>query len=174
MTKRRDRDYTAELVALRAQVAALNAKHEAVSKAPGTLDEAEQRIDSWLDTLTSGLDLGAYRFVAPSAEEEWRPTAHMASEFTMQVGPLVATVARDALRAALVASVRRHLGDCETFGIEERLAKLDDLEAQLLAFERAEEALICEGERLGMALDRRPDADPRAVLELVGEPQAAA
>lgn len=47
---------------------------------------------------------------------------------------------------------------------DERAAKLLELEAELLAREREEEALIELAEEQGSAIARRLDSDPRAVL----------
>jgi hypothetical protein len=47
------------------------------------------------------------------------------------------------------------------------------LARELLALEREEEALIVAAEESGLAIARRPDADPRAVLGLDDEPAAA-
>ncbi|WP_407186706.1 hypothetical protein [Bradyrhizobium centrosematis] len=47
---------------------------------------------------------------------------------------------------------------------DDRAAKLLQLEAELLAREREEEALIELAEEQGAAIARRLDADPRAVL----------
>ncbi|MCA1377641.1 MULTISPECIES: hypothetical protein [unclassified Bradyrhizobium] len=48
--------------------------------------------------------------------------------------------------------------------LADRAAKLLELEAELLARERDEEALIELAEEQGAAIARRLDADPRAVL----------
>lgn len=51
-----------------------------------------------------------------------------------------------------------------TMSSDERAAKLLELDAELLARERDEEALIELSEEQGVAVARRLDADPRAVL----------
>ncbi|WP_038973303.1 hypothetical protein [Bradyrhizobium genomosp. III] len=51
-----------------------------------------------------------------------------------------------------------------TLSADDRVAKLLELEAELLARERQEEALIELAEEQGAAIARRLDADPRAVL----------
>jgi hypothetical protein len=47
---------------------------------------------------------------------------------------------------------------------EARKAKLRELDARILAFEREEEALICEAAECGQSIDRRENASPAALL----------
>jgi hypothetical protein len=54
-----------------------------------------------------------------------------------------------------------------TMSSRARAAKLADIEAELLACEREEEALIEHGEEQGTPVSRRLDCDPRAVLGIV-------
>lgn len=54
-----------------------------------------------------------------------------------------------------------------TMSSDERAAKLLELEAELLARERDEEAIVELSEEQGAAIARRLDADPRAVLGIV-------
>lgn len=49
----------------------------------------------------------------------------------------------------------------------ERVSALADLDANVPVLERREEAMISEALAAGVQLDRREDADPRAVLCVV-------
>jgi hypothetical protein len=174
-TKRRDRDYRSELAKLRDRVAELHAERADVEKASVPLSEVEQRIDGYLDEQAEArawFSLAAPRLTAPAGEGGWGPMPRLHEGDVM---PMLARAMRAEVRNVLVAEVRRHLdAHGPGLGERERAVRLAELTAELRQVERAEEALVVEAEGLGLVLDRRPDADPAVVLELVDGPKAAA
>lgn len=82
---------------------------------------------------------------------------------------LLAAYFPEAFVAGLLAEAERAAeasGGWGEAGGETRQAELERLAAELLALEHQEEALIMTAGELGIAIARRPDADPRAVLGL--------
>ncbi|MBY3347298.1 hypothetical protein [Rhizobium laguerreae] len=63
---------------------------------------------------------------------------------------------------------------CEDVQEPDRDVMIDALAAHRLTLEREEEAVILQAAADGIVIDRRPDADPRAVLGLVEVEQAEA
>lgn len=101
---------------------------------------------------------------------EWKGASAVRWEFGNQIdgavvagAQLIAWLQRDALLAALYAEIDEMADDKNALSEEQRTAELARIEAQALEQERIEEVLV---EDLGV--DRRPDADPRAVLGLDG------
>jgi hypothetical protein len=77
----------------------------------------------------------------------------------------------DKMTARLTAQVfeeRKAAGVAPGLARAERMATLQKLATEILGAERLEEALLVALEEKGSPLPRRPDADPRAILELDG------
>lgn len=89
---------------------------------------------------------------------------------------LLAWLHRDALIAAIEREIDAAGDDENALSNEQRAAKLRELAAKLFEAECVEEAIIDAAARDGLAIARRPDCDPRAVLGLsidAPEPQRA-
>ena len=78
--------------------------------------------------------------------------------------PFLAAIAPDMLRAALVERVDAFYEGRDDLPEAERARRIEQLEDRILELELAEESAIRAAERAGMAILRRADADPRAVL----------
>lgn len=87
-----------------------------------------------------------------SLEGAWTPT--------LDIGAALAWISGPALEKALHDEIDRMPHPALTMSSDERAAKLLALEAELLARERDEEALIELSEEQGAAVARRLDADP--------------
>lgn len=82
----------------------------------------------------------------------------------LDIGAALAWLDPDAFEKRLHEEIDTLPQPALTMSSDERAAKLLELEAELLARERDEEALIEWSEEQGAAITRRLDADPRAVL----------
>jgi len=82
---------------------------------------------------------------------------------------LLAWATRDQMVAALEKEIREKSRDGDALSASEREATIAQLRAELLAAERQEEAVITAAAAIGHQLDRRRDADIRAVLGLVDD-----
>jgi hypothetical protein len=68
--------------------------------------------------------------------------------------------------AALEAEIDAVASDQQAIPAQERADRLAQIAADRLACERREEAVIEAAAEAGTVLERRPDADPRAVLTI--------
>ncbi|WP_018322559.1 hypothetical protein [Bradyrhizobium sp. WSM2793] len=82
----------------------------------------------------------------------------------LDIGAALAWLDPDAFEKRLHEDIDRLPQPALALSADERAAKLLELEAELLARERDEEALIELADEQGAAIARRLDADPRAVL----------
>ena len=79
---------------------------------------------------------------------------------------MMAFLFRDQFLAALEREISINADDSSALTATERNERMDRLGRELLALERQEEALIVHGAENHQPIERRPDADPRAVLGL--------
>jgi hypothetical protein len=79
---------------------------------------------------------------------------------------MVAWLAPDLLTKALFAEIDAVADDNRAMTAVARAERLAELDAQLLAAEQEEEALVRLALDEGMQADRRAKADPRAVLQI--------
>lgn len=79
---------------------------------------------------------------------------------------LLAWLHKDELLRALDREIDLTADDEHALSTAARTAKLNDIDQEMLAIEREEEALITQTESEGFPVLRRRDADPRAVLGL--------
>ncbi len=82
---------------------------------------------------------------------------------------LLAWLAKDELIERLEGEVDERSDDEHALSDEDRAARLAAIEAECLAVGRDEEHFIEAAAREGFSVQRRPDADPRAVLALSGD-----
>jgi hypothetical protein len=114
--------------------------------------------------------------IAKSAAE-WRADFSLSAVRAYPPAPLgalrlddvpLAAVAPDALEKTLVAALDAAPRDYpDGLPARERPAALAAIDAEILALEIDEEQVICDAEQIGQVIDRRPDADPRAILAVV-------
>lgn len=162
-----------DLEELRGQIRELQGERKRIERAPLSEAEVHATIDAQLEeavealnrTPTAGLlrgnPVGFFHIVAMgepetfSAQENWKKALGLA---VLAGGDRV----KKYLRARVAADAQAAGG----FGLgrEERKAKLAELDAQLFDLELEEERAVCDMEAAGLAISRRADADPRAVL----------
>lgn len=172
-------DTTRSIDELRGQIAALQHERERIAGAPLDADSIRKRVFGLLESEGQAFahrlrfGLGAARVpnsrpyeiqsLTVGCRNERDPDAGITTQRADLTGLLVWLVG-DVVRERLEPVIAQ-LGDG---GINntERVERLAELDSKLLGFERQEEALIVEAETAGMRIVRRPDADPRVVLEV--------
>jgi hypothetical protein len=162
------------LAELRARIAALQAEIERVEQAPIPRDEAVARVPMLVDGLAqrwTPVVSDLMRPAMPSVETIFQG----ATSDPWTLGGVLAKVARDGLVAVLTQELEALYLDIAGSCIPsaERPARLRELRAELLENETTEETVIVEAARAGIKLNRRGDADPRAVLSVPAAASAA-
>jgi hypothetical protein len=149
-----------ELDRVRHRIADLKAKREAVANAAVTRAEAEAAARTYVRTAAE-----RFRPTVGSFVERARPVSNVRDELGHDPEAVLAALAGDRLEAILlqrVAEAYEQHGPGLTAA--ERAAELARIDADLFDLECQEEALCRAAEAAGQEIDRRPDADPRAVL----------
>lgn len=156
---------------LRAQIEAKRAALAEVEAAPVPVDEAEKRLDRWLDRIGLGADLDlrgltAEKLAEPALSIVRRPDGSTdAGPAALEVFGLLVASCRD--------QVRDHLAELLADAYEakpapiaavDRVKRRADLEAEIDALEIAEERAVRALEEAGLAVLRRSDARPQIVL----------
>jgi hypothetical protein len=160
-----------DLEAIRAQRSALVVERHAVEAARISAGEVEAKIDAFLNAAAnSAINVGW--------SDEW-----LSSPTTIDCADRLEIIFAKKPFGALIAfspehrkSIRTNLLECALAtgsrnGLSgtDRAKKLDKIDAEIIALERAEEAHIMAVAEAGIRLPRREDADPAAVLEYDGE-----
>lgn len=156
-----------KLNSLRQRIAALQEEREALRRRPRTREEALAAVEDWIETNTDH-----YTVESPLRYAE--PTLHFQlgddTERT-DLHRLLATLFPDRVRQYAAAQIDLALAEAEPISQEAADRRREEIDAEVLALERQEEALIEQLEDGGEPVARRAEADPRAVLGL-DEPPA--
>lgn len=130
--------------------------------APASREEMLSAIDAGLDRYAenarSAFDIST--LLASDSAPRFNPRDPHVSDI---VGLLVLTD-RDLIRGLIVDRIDRALANREGIARTERTARIAEAEAALFDLELEEERTVRIAEAAGLAVQRRPDADPRAVL----------
>lgn len=152
----------------RKQIAELTARYDAVMRAPETADELKQQIDA---SIEGAISQGRVSINAIRRDGDPARLASYVSHIGGQAPNVSAMFGllvwgmRDQLREKLHALVdATDLTGAMTD--TSRAKELGRIARERLTLERLEEALICAAELDGVSIARRPDADPRAILEI--------
>ena len=145
------------LESLRESILDLIESQKQVERLPVDEQTALDRVEDWvrqqandvtgqLSPSTFGQSSQRYRF----------PKVDLSAAVAKYLAPQVEVAMKDA--------VSRFYQTTTGLSESERSRRLDDIDRQILDLELAEESIIREAEKYGMTLQRREDADPRAVL----------
>lgn len=160
-----------DLAPLRAAIYEKEEEALLIGQTPDTYDDMVRRSDNAIDALAAE---GAPRI---NARKRTGDPANLKSEVTiglqgnMLIGDggakLLIWLMRDELKAKVRSLIPRHP---DAMTVAQREKRLAQIAAEKLDLERREEAVIEALEQQGRAVERRPDADPRAILgvEIVG------
>lgn len=150
---------------VRGRIGAIKAEIDRLKLSPLSRAECEA-------TLRQHLDQMAKRQVGKLSRFAWpRDPLHVPHLSFEDSAELLAAACPDGLVSFAMAACDREAeraGGWSKLDAEQRAAKLEALEVQLLGLEAEEESIIAAAEELGIAMDRRPDASPAVVLGLVG------
>lgn len=143
----------------RDQIEALRAERAAIENAPRPLGDVMAAIDDHLDFLaTASVDaLALHGLRARGAAVELKASAGVT------LGLLVA-VAREPLRQILADQLRDLEAARPGLAEKDRLARLAEIDAQILRAEMSEESATRQLERLGVMIARRADLSPLVAL----------
>ena len=150
------------LQGIRSHVADLKDRRTEIEAIPVTVDVAVSRAEKWAERKVASAQQSVIRptsFAIPEAK--W---ATRSSTGEHDFGALSIAYMGDAFIEAVKQEVIRAYGDERGISEKERQRLLAENDAELLAAELSEESLIRGAEDQGFDVDRREDADPRAVL----------
>lgn len=151
-----------------------------LDKVRGTIDALKDE-RAWLETAPANKEDLIKKFNAKidraSAEsrvirrlfadmDPFRAMVRAGSEHHKEVdlGPVLCDLFGDTIKAAVAKKIEA-LDYTAGPPMEERPKLLETNAMQIREFEIAEESLICEGEKIGITVPRRPDVDPAVFLE---------
>lgn len=148
----KSKDHAAAVAEIREKLAVIEDKMSATETAPLTLKELQ-------DAAAGAIDYVATR-AAPAIYMESRSPVAVRDDAGFIIWAL-----RDTIKAAVNKELAdRH--DGQGLSLFDRAAELSALAAEKLSLERLEEAHITAAAMAGQTIERRRDADPRAVLEI--------
>lgn len=148
--------------AIRVEILRRRDEVERIAAMPADRDDALAALDAGLDRMAErgagALSIGS---LAHPGHRTPNLNLNVPANLTMDV---VALVARGHLRDVLAEKLAEFYDGRDVMPNAKRGPRVGILEVEILDLELAEEALIREGERTGLPMQRRADADPRAVL----------
>jgi len=122
-------------------------------------DIAVQRAEDWLASIKAR-NMGQSfvpdpKYFSLGKGYTYRPTGELAA-LSFYLSPL--------LRRAVLDHIEDHYSTVEHMTEAERRKELESLDERILSLELTEEAILRSAEQAGFQIERRTDADPRAVL----------
>lgn len=155
----------------REATAEAKARLAAIEAAPQDVEAALASFDDWLDrAATSAVDrLGVGYALDPAWRGPELPILHTggardATPATEILLGLVALIGRDTLHQVVKGQIEDRLGGETGMTAETRTKKSKAAHGDILHAELIEEKIVREMEAAGVAVSRRADADPRALL----------
>ncbi|RKQ73487.1 hypothetical protein [Oceanibaculum indicum] len=163
------------LAALRDRITDIKSEIAMVEQAAPSLEEVEAKIDQWIAQRASNWDCLGRTFATatgtgPTVDyDPFRASdVHEVNRLPLALCALVP----ERIKAAMMGDARAALDVAPMqLTAPERHEKLQQLRSDLFAMEVDEERMICDAEEAGLDVDRRPDADPRAVLAVDDQPE---
>jgi hypothetical protein len=158
--------------AARREIEALTARIAEIESAPYPLAEAVAKIEAAVDALAVNGAPELDGILAGGREIVWPSDIRLMGEGAMSIPDVPALIAwldPLALKRRLVGELEEAVGDDKNaIPRADRPKMIADVRERLLVIERIEEAAISELEETGIEFERRPEADPRAVLSVNG------
>lgn len=184
-TETTSQDLHARMEAARTRIAELRDERRAVDQAPVTRAEAEAAVDAWIAARRqAAIDIVVGSFLRGDTSGQLLPrddqplqgavngTSCMipAPNRLPRVEATLVALMPEQVRALLMAEVDRQLADQQPMSAEARQAERERIDTEIWTQGQVEEAAIRELEALGERPLRRPDADPRIILDLAEPP----
>jgi hypothetical protein len=159
--------------AARREIETLTTRVGEIESAPYPLAEAVAKIEAAVDALAMNGAPELDGILAGGNEIGWPSDMRLMGEGAISVPDVPAFIAwldPLALKRRLVGELEEAQGDDDKDAVPraDRPKMIADVRERLLAVERAEEAAVTELEDTGVEFERRPEADPRAVLSING------
>jgi hypothetical protein len=161
----------------RRRIRELTSDLDATRVAPMPSREAKQKMRDQVAALAERGEANVYGLISSGGAIEWPLATSRSAIYGEKENFLAVSTFPDALAIwawtlpdSLIARLDRAIDegtdDSTALTVEERARRIAEIEADILANSREEEALIEKIESSGVPVRRRPDADPRAVLGL--------
>lgn len=173
------RDPAAEIQKLRAELAELDEAWQVAENAPCPADELKARFMAELDAIAArgqpavnvAARAGSPVNLAAALRMKHEPVALPGGEthfaLSGDAGASFFTwLMRDEIAERITSMIDAAAPAKGALTDDERDREFSRISAKRLELERAEEAIICAAEQEGRIIQRRRDADPRAILEL--------
>lgn len=181
--------FRGELDGVRAKIAALEVERNEVETAPPPVEETLALLDAAIkaqaDEYERQVNLGPILAPEPKPSAlDLLPTSFNRGTLqTMGLGAAGVTAPMtsqtlcfyfgDVIRGRLGEVIKRRLAGVKTYSAAGRVKRLAEIDGELLDLAFREEGLVEEAEANGFQVVRRPDADPRAVLNVRDGPRPA-
>lgn len=154
-------DFFADLTALRDNREDLLEERQAVENSLLPQDDTMKAVDSWLDEIERQGELPVGGFAAGSAGDHPRLYGPGA---VMWLAALIIGINRKAVREHIADLVGEYYLPRLSCTAAEKASRLAAIDAQIRELEVREEALVRQGEAIGLSVLRREDADPAVVV----------
>lgn len=152
---------TESLEEIRSQIEDLKSRQDEISELPVAEDVAVSRAVAWMQARI----VAAQQHVGSPARFSVSPDRWKNGwESTVDFGALTLAYLGDQLLDAVSSEIKQLYAGRPGITDKERQKLLDDNDRQILDAELMEEAIIRQAEQQGYTIERRVDADPRAVL----------
>ncbi|SEO92429.1 hypothetical protein [Aquisalimonas asiatica] len=158
-----------EVEGIRSQIRDLSEKKDQVLNAPLPRKEVESRIDAWLEENASEFYLPerATQFASSDGRGDPPLSILTKSNGNLDMGPALAALFREEIREKLIQAAVNAPGYEPGLPLDQRGEKAEKIDREILDLEISEERIITSAEEAGITIPRRPDADPRTVLEVI-------
>ncbi|RTL88142.1 MAG: hypothetical protein EKK29_06110 [Hyphomicrobiales bacterium] len=158
-----------------APVPASQAKAVAVAEIERFAAKGRPNVVGLVDGASSINWATRYELAAPILGPDGRVTAFAGRDREqIDVWSFLCWLHKDQIVARVSAEIDAVADDASALSPETRAKKLVQASEALIAAEREEESAVMAALAAGYVVDRRPDCDPRAVLNIVGPAPAAA
>ncbi|WP_367715144.1 hypothetical protein AB2N04_14675 [Nitratireductor sp. GISD-1A_MAKvit] len=157
-TSRASSELRVGLTEARERIDALKAQREEIGHIPPTMSVVRRRVDAFAELVverSTGMYPSPEHFLAGGDYQQ-------PNYFAME--DVLGRYLKRTLAASIMEEVESAVEEMELISEEEREARVAKIDSDILSAELAEEALIRAAEEAGFPVERRLDADPRAVL----------
>jgi len=157
-TEAASKELRAGLAQAREQLEALKAQRAEIEDISPTMEVVRRRVEEFADRVAHSVHA---EYPSP---ERFLAGSHYHRPEYFEPPQVLAFYLKDILAEAILERCAETAAERLTISESERKSKLAKLDEEILAAELAEEAVIRMAEASGFPVERRIDADPRAIL----------
>lgn len=143
-----------------------------LERRPVSRDEAVAALDHWIALQASNFDPVITNLI--NKGEAWTQLGEVRPGGALDFTSALCALAGDRVREDLIGRIDAALADAAPMGAEERNTRRQEIDREKLTLEREEETIVQRFRDAGQHVERRGDADPRAVLGLNAAPKRPA